>query len=586
MRWRVFVRGLGLLLVAALLASCVSLPENGPVEEADLQAAREDDGGGFDPPPPETGATAREIVEGFLTAMTAVPVSETVATEYLHSNARDDWDPDNQIITYDSYDLVGSNPVQMRLFGAEQLDERGAWVRKLTPEESTLTVPISLELNERRISEAPDALVVRRDWFNREYRRMSVYFFDAAGTVLVPEPVFVPRRDQLALSLLRSLLRGPPRGDGYIISRTFMPGGRLPEEAMVDVDATGLADVSLPGTGVPLSTDNARRLIAQLQWTLRQDVAISRLRVTVGDRLIAGVGGATEFEVDGGEEYDPAWRTPPTMYAVNDGSLGEVVEDTWSPVQGAFGGDGYRLRHGSVDLDGTLAAGVSQAGSRVYLAEIDDSDGEVSEVMRGADVLPPAWDVSGRLWLLDRTSAGAKVWVYRNGVRKAIIVPGISGKPVIDFLVSRDGTRLVAAIRTGAGGHAIVVSRIVSEVDGVPVAGTPARTAYAGEDLPLVIRDLAWSAQTAVLMLSQPTGTSTRLSIVSLGASVSDAPEEVGPVLGDMVEVTSSPEPNALIFCTSARREVIRVGVGHEDDLPDRSRPSNKLRVTGLTYVG
>lgn len=581
------VRSLGLVLTSVLLAGCVSLPENGPVEEAEPQSATREDGRGYDPPLPRAGATARDVVDGFFSAMTAVPVSTTAASEYLDSNARDDWDPQQKIITYDSKDLVGTNPVQVVLRGAEQLDARGAWERKLPTAESTLSLPIAFDGAERRIKEAPNALVVPRDWFNRHYRRLPVYFFDVSRTVLVPEPVFVPTGEQLASSLVRSLLQGPADGGDYIIGRTLVPSLGASEKPAVSVDSTGLAEVSLPGTGVPLSADDQRLLIAQLQWTLREDVTIDRLRVTVGERLLTGVDGSAEFDVDGGEQFDPAWDTPPNLYGVNGGRLGEVVDDTWTSVQGAFGRKGARLRHASVDLDGRQAAGVSENGRKVYLAETDERDVAPTSILSGTDILAPAWTVSGHLWMLDRTPTGARVMVYRNGKLRPINVTGISDHNVTDFLVSRDGSRLVAAVRGDRGRDSIVVSRVAYNIEGVPVAGMAARTAYAGIDAPLVVRDLAWSTPTDVLMLTQQAEETTRLSIVRLGSSVSDPPESIGPVLGNMQEVTSSPKPNSLIFCTAANGEVARVGTGHQDDaLGGDTRTSGNLRVRGLTYVG
>lgn len=581
------LRGLGLLVATSLLSGCVSLPESGPVEEAEVQPAKQDQGG-FTPPLPEAGASAQDIVRGFLVGMTAIPVSTKVATEYLHPDARDDWEPEQKIITYDGVELVGTNPVQVKLTGAEQLNERGAWERELPEAESTLEMPIAFEGDERRISDPPDALVVRREWFDRYYRRVPIYFFDVSGTVLVPEPVFVPTGDQLASSLLRSLSHGPADGRGFIVDRTLVPvrgGGEQPE---VSVDATGVADVTLPGTGVPLSAEDQRLLIAQLQWTLREDITIRRLRVTVGGRLLTGVDGNSEFDVEGGEQFDPAWDTPPNLYAVNgEGRLGEVVDDTWTPVEGAFGGKAYPLRHASVDLDGRLAAGVSKNGSEAYLGETDEREAPVIPVLRGTDILPPAWTVSGHLWMVDRTRSGARVMVYRDGEAREVRVTGITDRNVTNFLVSRDGTRLVAAVRSRDGRQAIVVSRVTYNIEGVPVGGTPARTAFAGIDTPLVVRDLAWSTPTDILMLSQQANDTTRLSIVRLGSSVSDPPEVIGPVLGDMREVASSPKRNSLVYCTAANGEVTRVSTGSQDDaLGGDTRESGDLRVFGLTYVG
>ena len=77
----------------------------------------------------------------------------------------------------------------------------------------------------------------------------------------------------------------------------------------------------------------------------------------------------------------------------------------------------------------------------------------------GQDLLKPAWDVAGRLWLVDRRETGAVVSVVVDRRQRAVQISGVSGARVKPFLVSRDGTRLVAVVR-GPKGDQLVVSRI------------------------------------------------------------------------------------------------------------------------------
>ena len=54
------------------------------------------------------------------------------------------------------------------------------------------------EDGEWRIDDAPDVRVVPDTWFGQAYRRVSLLYLDPTASILVPEPVFVPRGDQLA----------------------------------------------------------------------------------------------------------------------------------------------------------------------------------------------------------------------------------------------------------------------------------------------------------------------------------------------------------------------------------------------------
>lgn len=568
------------VLLAGLLSSCVSLPESGPVEDVDVTTT-EPPSSGRVPRPPKKDGTSKEIVDGFLAAMTAKPVSTTVAREYLMRASRSQWHPDREIITYTDTTVSYTDPVQVRLEGAERFNSRGAWVGELTPAESALEFNMGWEGSQRRIEEAPHALVVPRRWFDEQYVRQQVYYVDMAAEILVPEAVYVPRGAQLATSLVRSLLHGPPAG-GQLIARTFLPKVNSSSDVTVDVDSEGLAEIDLPGSGAPPSAEQLEMMVAQLQWTLRQDPSILRLRVTVDGRPVTEAGGVA---IDGGEPYDPAYVfSPPGLYGIAGGRLGKIDDDKqWTPVDGAFGTADYQLRRVAVDLDGGQRAGVAGVttdGRTVHLAQVEDREAKVEHVLSGTNVLAPAWDVSGRLWLVDRTPRGAKVWVYGGGRLREVIVPGISGKRVVDFLVSRDGTRIVAAVRRATGDE-LLVSRVEHEVDGRVSGATGARLMYAGtETVPFAVQDLAWRSPTDVLVLRKTPDASTQLSIVPLGASVSDEPDDFGEAMDqDVVEVAASPLSNSLIYCTDAEGEVTQVSLSS-------SRVIGRLRMRGLTYVG
>ena len=67
-------------------------------------------------------------------------------------------------------------------------------------------------------------------------------------------------------------------------------------------------------------------------------------------------------------------------------------------------------------------------------------------MLGGTDILRPAYDMFGDLWLIDRTSSGAKVLVVRGDQRTdALRVPGVTGADVAAFSVARDGSRLAVA---------------------------------------------------------------------------------------------------------------------------------------------
>ena len=299
------------LLAVLLSAGCVRLPESGPVVTTRSDGNLNDDPGIYiDPKPPRPGDSAPDIVKGFLDAMTATPIQTNVARQFLTKDAQASWNPELGTITYaDASPPRGGYRVSVTLSGADRLDARGGWQGAVPRGEETLTFPMVMEDGELRIAEAPNALVVPESWFEQRFRQVSLYFFDPTAQILVPEPVFVPRGEQLATSLVKGLLRGPEQ-ELTQVSRSFIPAG-LTFGLSVPVSADGVADISLRGDAANQTPQAIELMLAQFAWTLRQESEIRRFRVSVGGQPIQLPGGAREISVGEGAQYDPTGAMTP-----------------------------------------------------------------------------------------------------------------------------------------------------------------------------------------------------------------------------------------------------------------------------------
>jgi hypothetical protein len=535
------------LVVAALLpalAACVGMPTSGEVVEAGPgpQTTRVP-GISIDPRPPQRGASPTEIVQGFLDAMLATPTQTRSAQQFLTKGARTSWDPAQATLVYDEKGVARGGPrgVSVDLTGAYRLDGRGAWQGAVPPSGSRLSFSLALEAGQWRIASAPNALIVPISWFEARFTQLSLYFFDPTGQVLVPEPVFVPRGNQLATTLVRDLVAGPPPELAGVV-RSFLPPG-VGEGLSVPVDADGTANITLTGPDEPgQPTPQALTLLtAQLGWTLRQDPSVTSIRLSIGGRSVQLPGGRGEFSVSDGPEYDPAgYQTSAQMFGLDDrGRLVSGQPPTLTPVSGVLGTRDAGLRSVAVDMDGERAAGVTTSGTAVHLAAVREGTA-VTTVATGTDLLRPAWDVAGRLWLVDRTAAGARVsYVDADGVRRPVDVRGVTGTDIVRFLVSRDGTRLVA-VRRGDGGDRLVVSRLRSDDEGRILSATRARQISPVETAPMRIQDIAWGTPTTVLLLHRLSG-ATQLRANSVDGSSAAFPAQPIVVADSVDALLSSP---------------------------------------------
>jgi hypothetical protein len=574
--------------VCLVLSGCgIGMPDSGQVNETTTTGStRDDQPANIDPPRPKKGASREDIVNGFLDAMTATPAVRTsVAREFLTQDASESWQPTGLIVYGGVLTPHEGSEVQAKLIDADRIDERGAWLGPLSEDESTINFPMQLEGDELRISRPPPYVIVPQSWFEQRFRQVSLYFFDPSATVLVPEPIFVPRGRQFASTLVNGLLQGPAPG---LTEQNALPPGL--RSLSVPVAPSGVADVELTSdagdAGLP-SSDQSELMVSQLAWTLQQDPAIVRFRVSIDDQPVQ-LGGETEFSVDHGHEYAPYVSGSSTqLFGLQDGQMVGGSPENLAAVAGPFGQPGYSLRTVSPDLRAEQVAAVSSSGTSLWVAPVKDSGADPRALITtGEDLLRPVWDFSGRIWEVDRRKTGAVVSYLRNGRMRVLDVQGISGQDVKHFLVSRDGSRLIAVIRQGAEYDSIVVSRILTTGDG-QVAQALAADEITDPTKPEgQIRDIAWRSPTSLAVLHPVSRELFQIRTASVdGATGLDSfPVTID---GDVVSLAGTPIPDEKIYAFAAAVAADAPAHAELRDLAGARADQIELdpRVTMLSYV-
>lgn len=584
---RPVLAGLVGLVAALVCAGCVALPESGPVETGGAVAGQEvGDAPYFSPPPPAEGASPVQLAAGFIRAMEANPVTTAVARGYLTNEAARAWRPDRGTIVYSSFSVesLGGSRVAIVLDDARRLDRRGAWEGEIPRAERTLRIAMAREDGEWRIVDPPDALVVPETFFRARFERVALYHVHPSRQVLVPEIVYVPGGDQMATRLVRGLLEGPRPGvdDGLL---SFLPIG-VDVELSVPV-TRGRAEIALTSTsggGAPVDLDpeSSKLLAAQLSWTLRQVPDVERVSVLVDEVPLTFPGGATDVAVTYGADFDPAvlWATR-GLFGVRDGRVTEIVDGSERPVTGWFGQRAGDYRSIAVSLAGGDLAAVSADGTRVQVGAVQRNQGgadpEPPLAVDGADFLPPAWDHQRTLWLVDRRAGGARVLAGRPSGGAAaftpVEVPGISGEQVLAFLVSRDGTRIVAAI-DGPGGSSdrVVTARLVRDEQG-GVRGTRATReleSVAEADLTEVV-DLGWTSPTTIAVLNRPAEGLSHVHVGPFDGSSGVGEESFAPRVfrNEAIGVVTAPTPGVPLLLDSAENQLYQVSATGRWSLAD-----------------
>ncbi|WP_300682125.1 LpqB family beta-propeller domain-containing protein [Nocardioides sp.] len=577
--WRAVRAALALAAVAVLTSACLGVPTGGQVVSVGSGTTSSGATGiAIDPRPPRKGMGPNEIVDGFLEALLATPLQTSTAGQFLTADAQKGWKPDDQVLVYSgkASAVASGDDVSVQLGPTWRIDGRGVWQGAVATTERRLTFTMTKEDGQWRIAEVPNALIVPDWWFEGRYSQMSLYYFNASETQLVPEPVFVPRGNELATVLVRDLLLGPGKElEGLIHS--VVPAD-VSQGLSVPIDANGVASIELSGNGDDQvrSADATNKLIAQLAWTLRQDSDISRMQLSIGGQPVSLSNGRTEFDVSSaGPQFDPAgYQSSPLLFGVKDRKVVAGTLPQLSSTRGPLGQSRHDLRSIGVDLSGTRIAAVTGSGQEVLLTATTKQDEPVTTVLRGGrDLLKPVWDGEGRLWLVDRRRTGARISVVADAQTRQVTLPGISGADVRRLLVSRDGTRVLAVVRNGMVDR-VVVSRISTSSDGVIGAVGEARVVSSdlGE-----IDDMVWASPTSVTVLHRLDDSArvTTLPVDGAGVALMPGGTLVGQVLSGLIGSPASGQPT---YGVDGRDLISLSTVGRDETIAPG--------VTALTYVG
>jgi hypothetical protein len=579
--------------VLILLAACARIPDEGPVVDGSApqvgpSAAPFD----FSPPGPQRGATPEQVVTGFLTAMQASPLSTEVAREFLTDRAEETWQPESRTVLCAEYDVTaapvvsGRSPVTVSvpMRDVSALDGTGRWLgRQPAVERSGMQMQVVREQGEWRVVDPPDALVLPLSHFENRYRRFALHFADPTGSVLVPEPVYLPMERQTATRLVEGLLAGP-RGGARGVDRSFLPS-RTQLVVSVPVDDDGVARVPLTGEVLDLDRRELTLAVAQLVWTLRQVPEVVAVRLTADGEPVTVPGIGDEVPADALEPYSPLVATASTdLYGLRDRSVrrvGNQGERTLLQLP-----PGVAAADLSVSLLGNPVAVTDRAG-RVRVLARGSAQGDAVEPLttvaasRGTRV---RWDWSRALWLIPPRFDG-EVQVLMGGRIRTLSWPASSlrGLRVDAATLSRDGSRLVLALSGDRGGSWLVLARVQRTAEGSspPVALQPEGRVATGSPLSGVV-DLGWrDAQTLAVLERAGRLRSRVLAVPVDGQAASGALEEHSDLLfGRAVAMAASPVGGQVRVTTDDGRVHALTDQGRWQQVDDRS----PLRLP--TFVG
>ena len=497
---------LTVLMSVGAAGGCASVPTSGPVREGDVvQAGIEEPFVRVIPQAPVAGLGPVAVVQGFLAASASFEDDHGVAREFLTPQASDTWDAGAGVVVYDdsafSVRSTGPKRVEFRAVTPAVIDADGS----LTPTGNTTTrttFGLARSGGEWRIASLPDGLFLTRLDVARSYRALDLFFLAEQGTLLVPDPVYVPIvRPGAATSLMRALLGGPTPWLAPAVRTAFPPDTSLVVDA-VPVE-NGIAQVNLSKEVLSASDAQLSALTAQTVWTLSQLPEVTAVRITAGGRSLSLPGVAGVQTVHDWSGFDPnASPSTVTGLAVNQGRVVEQNGDNFVAVPGPFGHGDYALQTPTASWAGDRIAAVTTDGRRLLVQDRAEPQ-RVSQVFSGDDLGPPSFDGDGLLWFVDRSDRGGSVVraVDVNGTVRRVDAPGLARQTVVELDLARDGARAAVVVQRRDGSGELLLARV--EHSGSQVSLTGLRHL---ERTLTDVRSAAWPSSDRIVVLARQGG--------------------------------------------------------------------------------
>ena len=537
------MRRLAAAVALVLLTGC-GLPLTEGVRSAGEVPVEQTEPAGIQvlPPGPQPGATATELVRGFLRAQSSPDDAHAVARQFLAPDTV--WDDTQFAVVYTPgsqtvrVDPTDPERVEVRLQATARIASDGSY--RLAAEGQQMPAEqFRVQRNrdgELELTDVPAGLRLTTVDVSRSYVPRDVYQLgrpvqadDPVG--LVPDRVFLPVTSDPAAMLVASLLAGASQPLAPAVETAVPPDTALASPVVVE---DGVVTVDLTAPVRDLAPLDRQRLSAQLVWTL-QDFTGVRLLVEGEPLQVSGAGQVQTRDDWAG--YDPAG-------ALDNAALYYVQGRKLQSLDGALAA-GAATRPGPLQVDEAAVNPISRSlavltgAPGVDEIRIGSLRGTMGEpVFSRPDLASMSWGSGERgLWVLERGEQ-PRVWVLSadGSPEQEVLIERPDGAgPLSRVVVSRDGAR-VALVFGLDDARELFVGRVQPAGSGMRVADVvPVAPAFRD------VTDVSWESGTSLVVLAADSSAAGLLALrVSVDGSI-NAPLQRQGVEGVPISVAAAP---------------------------------------------
>ncbi|MGW7104175.1 LpqB family beta-propeller domain-containing protein [Streptomyces sp. NPDC054838] len=497
------VRVAVLAVVGLLLAGCASMPDSGEIRQVQASQGVDSQVRVFGVPPADK-ASAADIVDGFLEAMTSDDPQLETARKYLTEEAAKNWKPGTAVTVLssglDRFPVQGSKEpedTRWKVTGKKlaTVDERSAYQPETGGVRYEEYLQLVREKDQWRIATPPSSLVLSESDFQRIYKPVNKYYF--AGGTLVADPVYVRQRSDPdsrmdpTTQTVQSLLAGPSKWLAPVVTSSFPTGTELRAGTKsLSADGQNTLRVPLNDKAKNVAQPQCQKMATQLLYTVK-DLTASRLdRVELlrpdGRTSLCWVTRAAAAAL-----ANPAPSPEHQYYVDKDSrlvrmSLNVNAEDQQQDKPELAPGPlatatGFKVGSAAVSYDEKRAAVVSDDGHGLYVVTLTTA-GPMPQPLplplpagRTGKLTAPSWDTRGDLWIADLDPQNQGLWRVPGGTGapQKVDVAGLDGGRITALKASPDGVRIALLVEKDGGRKNLYTGRIErpdGKADASPVA--------------------------------------------------------------------------------------------------------------------
>lgn len=457
----------GALAAVALgltLSACGAMPRSGPVHKViEPTEQTEQTAMAFNPQAPQVGASAQEIVEGFLAAGVGAQDDYSVARKYLTPQLATTWKPDTRVLIHSgeptTVPRLNEGEFRTSLEISGELGSNGVLTSQPSGSTRVLDFVLTSVDGQWRISEAPDGVIVPRADFEQIFDPITLYFYSAKDpNYLVPDPRWFAKRSTASTAAVRALLSGPAGYLGTAVTSALPQTASLSRSSVPVSGGTAAVALSLANFD-PADVDEAHRMDQQLRATLRSVPNVEDVDLTINDAPVETSGSSSSEAVR-------SVTVPNRQIGVSDNRLAFYQGGQSEDIPNVTLPEGASIARPAMGTEATIFGFVNNADSAVYTVA---SGRDPERRWSGTQLTRPSFDRMDYVWGSDRSGTVHAVRASEEGEGSTVSAQWLENQHVASLRISREGSRALVVTTAGSSSRATVwLAGVVRDDSGRP----------------------------------------------------------------------------------------------------------------------